>query len=51
LAFTVTLVNDPPTPSPGMLWYCHECKELSVFDQNLELAIATEAQKAKAQRR
>ena len=42
------MVTEPRTPSPGMLWYCHECKELSVFDENIDLRIATEAEKAKA---
>jgi hypothetical protein len=50
LAFNVTLVNEPRTPAPGMLWYCHECGEISAFDYNLDLAIATEAQKAKSGR-
>ena len=48
LATTITLTTVPRTPSPSMLWYCHECKELSVFDENLDLRIATEAEKAKA---
>jgi hypothetical protein len=48
LAKEIVLINDPRTPAPGMLWACAECKDLSVFDENLDLRIATDAEKAKA---
>jgi hypothetical protein len=31
-----------------MLWLCEECKDLAVFDDKLDLAIATDEQKTKA---
>ena len=48
LATTITVINQPRTPAPGMLWACHECNELSVFDENLDLRQATDDEKAKA---
>jgi hypothetical protein len=48
LATQITVINEPRTPAPGMLWACHECNELSVFDENLDLRIASDAEKAKA---
>ena len=48
LATKITVINEPRTPAPGMLWACHECNELSVFDGNLDLRQATDAEKAKA---
>jgi|GEM_PF-2737866 len=51
LAKEIVLVNDPPNVSPGMLWLCEECKDMSVFDATFELQIATDAQKQNAGRR
>jgi hypothetical protein len=48
LSVQITVINKPRTPAPGMLWACHECNELSVFDDNLDLRIATDDEKAKA---
>ena len=48
LATQITVINEPRTPAPGMLWACHECNELSVFDENLDLRIASDDEKAKA---
>ena len=48
LATTLTLSTEPRVPAPSMLWLCNECKDLSVFDENLDLRIATDAEKAKA---
>jgi hypothetical protein len=48
LATTITVINEPRTPAPGMLWACHECNELSVFDESLDLRIASDAEKSKA---
>jgi hypothetical protein len=31
-----------------MMWLCDECRQLSVFDEKLDLREATEAEKAKA---
>ena len=28
LATQITVINEPRTPAPGMLWACHECKVL-----------------------
>lgn len=33
-------------PAPGMLWYCRECHEIAAFDDNLDLRLATDAEKA-----
>ena len=33
-------------PAPGMLWYCRECHELAAFDENLDLRLATDVEKA-----
>jgi hypothetical protein len=48
LATRITISTEPRVPMKGMLWLCHECKDLSVFDDKLDLAIATDAQKAQA---
>jgi hypothetical protein len=48
LASQITLYTEPRMPSPTMLWYCIECKDISVFDDNLDLRIATDVEKAKA---
>jgi len=48
LATDIMLSNEPRTPAPGNLWACNECKELSVFDDQLDLRIASDAEKAKA---
>ena len=48
LATKITVINEPRTPAPGMLWACHECNELSVFDENLDLRIASDEEKSKA---
>jgi hypothetical protein len=48
LATKILISTEPRVPMPGMLWYCAECKDLSVFDDKLELAIASDAQKAQA---
>jgi len=47
-ATQITVINEPRTPAPGMLWACHMCNELSVFDENLDLRIASDAEKSKA---
>lgn len=46
LGQTITLSTEPRLPAPGMLWYCRECHDISAFDDNLDLRIATEAEKA-----
>ena len=46
LAHTITLQTEPRLPAPGMLWYCRECHEIAAFDDNLDLRLATEAEKA-----
>jgi len=48
LATKITLATEPRMPAPGMLWYCRECNDISCFDDNLDLRIATEAEKANA---
>lgn len=48
LAKEIVLTTEPRVPSPTMLWLCEECKDLAVFDENLDLAIATDEQKTKA---
>ena len=48
LATQITLSTEPRVPAPTMLWYCNECKDLSVFDDNLDLRIATDIEKAQA---
>ena len=48
LATQITVINEPRTPAPGMLWACRECNELSVFDESLDLRIASDAEKSKA---
>jgi len=48
LAKEIVLLTEPRIPMPSMLWLCEECKDLAVFDDNLDLQIATDAQKNKA---
>ena len=48
LATRITISTEPRVPSPTMLWFCSECKDLSTFDDKLDLVIATDAQKAQA---
>jgi hypothetical protein len=48
LATRITLSTEPRVPAPTMLWLCAECKDLSVFDDKLDLAIATDEQKKQA---
>jgi hypothetical protein len=48
LAHQLTVLTDPRIPTPGMLWLCNECKDLSVFDEHLDLREATPEEKAKA---
>ena len=48
LATRITLSTEPRVPQPSMMWLCHECKDLSVFDDKLDLAIASDEQKAQA---
>lgn len=48
LATQITVINEPRTPAPGMLWACHECNELSAFDENLDLRIASDEEKRRA---
>ena len=48
LGTKIQVMNVPRTPAPGMLWACHECNELSAFDENLDLRIATDDEKSKA---
>jgi hypothetical protein len=48
LAAHLILSSEPRMPSPGMLWYCRECHEISCFDENLDLRLASDAEKAKA---
>ena len=50
LARRLTLSTEPRVPSAGMLWLCNECKDMSVFDENLDLRIASDAEKLKAGR-
>jgi hypothetical protein len=39
------LTTEPRNVTAGMLWLCEECKDMSVFDGNLDLVIATDEQK------
>lgn len=48
LATTLQLFSEPRLPAPGNLWYCNECHEIAAFDDNLDLRLATDAEKAKA---
>ena len=48
LAHRMTLSTNPRMPAPSMMWLCAECNELSVFDDNLDLRMATDVEKAKA---
>jgi len=48
LATNLVLLSEPRIPSPGNLWYCAECHEIGAFDDNLDLRLATDAEKAKA---
>jgi hypothetical protein len=48
LATNIILSTEPRMPSPGVLWYCRECHEISTFDETLDLRQATDAEKAKA---
>ena len=48
LATNLVLSNVPRFPAPGMLWYCRECHEIGAFDDNLDLRMATEDEKATA---
>jgi hypothetical protein len=48
LATSIILSTEPRMPAPGVLWYCRECHEISAFDDNLDLRLATDAEKAKA---
>ena len=50
LASTLTLSTEPRVPAEGMLWLCKECKDLSIFDENLDLRIATDQEKSQAAR-
>lgn len=46
LAANLILSSEPRMPAPGMLWYCRECHEIAAFDENLDLRLATDAEKA-----
>lgn len=45
LATKVVCMTEPRTPAPGNRWLCKECNEVSVFDDNLDLRMATDAEK------
>jgi hypothetical protein len=47
LATQLAISTEPRVPSPRNLWLCHECKNLSVFTDNLDLREATEIETAK----
>jgi hypothetical protein len=51
LATDIVLTTEPRNITPGMLWLCGECKDMSVFDGNLDLVVATDEQKRNAGRR
>ena len=51
LAKEIMLTTEPRNVTAGMLWLCEECKDMSVFDGNLDLVIATDEQKQNAGRR
>jgi hypothetical protein len=48
LAHRLILFTEPRIPATGMLWLCDECKDISVFDENLDLRMATDEEKSKA---
>jgi hypothetical protein len=48
LAVNLVLSSDPRMPAPDMLWYCRECHDIAVFDDNLDLRQATDVEKARA---
>lgn len=51
LAKEVVCLTEPRVPAPTMLWLCEECKDMAVFNDNLDLVIATDEQKRNAGRR
>jgi hypothetical protein len=48
LAHKLIVSTEPRVPAPSMMWLCTECNELSVFDDNLDLRMATDEERARA---
>ena len=48
LAHRLILSTVPRMPAPRMMWLCDECHELSVFDDALNLRLATDEEKSRA---
>jgi len=47
LATRLALSTEPRIPAPSNLWLCEECKQLSVFDEKLDLREGTPEELAK----
>jgi hypothetical protein len=48
LATKLMISTEPRMPAPSMLWYCEECKDIAIFDEKLDLRIASDEEKARA---
>lgn len=44
----ITITDNPRVPAPGNKWLCSSCRDLSVFDDSLDLRMATDAERAQA---